>query len=90
MRPIDLEGLLSEDHQARLVWGYGERQALSVLYARIKAVEGGVGRAPLGPELPLSRWLYATLDGVGSARALARLCVDTGRRTTRNWPRTRR
>lgn len=74
MRPIDLEGLLAEDHQARLVWGYVERQDLSLLYARIKAVEGGVGRAPIAPEILLSLWLYATLEGVGSARALARLC----------------
>jgi transposase len=74
MRPVDLESLLPEDHKARIVWGYVERQDLSPLYARIKAVEGGVGRAPIAPEILLSLWLYATLDGVGSARALARLC----------------
>ncbi|SFQ31419.1 hypothetical protein SAMN05216229_11673 [Geopseudomonas sagittaria] len=41
LRPSDLESLLSEDHQARLVWGYVERQDLSPLYAGIKAVDGG-------------------------------------------------
>lgn len=74
LRPVDLESLLPEDHKARIVWGYVERQELSLLYARIKAVEGGVGRAPIAPEILLSLWLYATLEGVGSARALARLC----------------
>lgn len=74
LRPVDLESLLPEDHKARIVWGYVERQDLSLLYARIKAVEGGVGRAPIAPEILLSLWLYATLEGVGSARALARLC----------------
>ena len=74
LRPVDLESLLPEDHKARIVWGYVEQQDLWLLYARIKAIEGGVGRAPIAPEILLSLWLYATLEGVGSARALARLC----------------
>lgn len=74
LRPSDLESLLAEDHPARLVWGYVERQDLSALYARIKAVEGGSGRSAIAPEILLALWLYATLQGVGSARALARLC----------------
>jgi transposase len=74
LRPSDLESLLAQDHQARVVWGYVERQNLSGLYARIKVVEGGAGRSAIAPEILLSLWLYATLDGVGSARALARLC----------------
>lgn len=74
LRPVDLESLLPEDHKARIVWGYVEQQDLSLLYSRIKAVEGGVGRSPIAPEVLLSLWLYATLEGVGSARALARLC----------------
>lgn len=74
LRPSDLESLLSEDHLARLVWGYVERQDLSALYSRIKAVDGGCGRSAIAPEILLALWLYATLEGVGSARALARLC----------------
>lgn len=74
MRPVDLESLLPEDHKARIVWGYVEQQDLSALYARIKAVEGGVGRPAIAPEILMSLWLYATLEGVGSARALERLC----------------
>lgn len=74
LRPSDLESLLSEDHPARLVWGYVERQDLSPLYAGIKAVDGTCGRSAIAPEIQLALWLYATLEGVGSARALARLC----------------
>ena len=37
------------------------------------AVEGGVGRAAIAPEILLSLWLYATLDGVGSGREASRL-----------------
>jgi transposase len=74
LRPSDLDSLLAEDHAARLVWGYVERQDLSMLYGTIKAVEGGSGRSAIAPEILLSLWLYATLEGVGSARALARLC----------------
>lgn len=74
MRPVDLESLLPEDHKARVVWGYVVQQDLSALYARIKAVEGGVGRAAIAPQILMSLWLYATLEAVGSARALERLC----------------
>jgi transposase len=78
LQPCDLVSLLAEDHPARLVWGYVERQDLSPLYSAIRAVEGGSGRSTIASEillsLSLSLWLYATLQGVGSARARARLC----------------
>jgi transposase len=72
----DLESLLPEGHRARIVWGYVERQNLEGLYAGIKAVEGGVGRCAIAPEILFALWLYATLEGVGSARAIARLTVE--------------
>lgn len=74
LRASDLESLLEADHTARLVWDFVERQDLSLLYAQIKAVEGRPGRDTIAPEILLSLWLYATLEGVGSARALERLC----------------
>lgn len=72
-RASDLESLLAEGHRARLVWAYVERQDLKKFYAGIRAVEGGVGRAAIAPEVLLALWLYATLDGVGSGREIARL-----------------
>ena len=72
--PVDLDSLLPADHRARAVWTFVERMDLSVLYASIRAVEGHAGRAPIDPRILTALWLYATLDGVGSARALTRLC----------------
>jgi transposase len=69
-----LDELLSEDHQARVVWEYVHSLDLSELYERIQAVDDGPGRAPADPPILLALWLYATLRGVGSARELNRLC----------------
>jgi transposase len=72
-RASDLDSVLPEGHRARLVWAYVERQDLTRFYAGIRAVDGGVGRAAIAPEILLALWLYATLDGVGSARQVSRL-----------------
>jgi len=74
LRPVDLEALLPPDHRARLVWQFVEALDLSDLYGPIRAVEGHAGRPAIDPKILLALWLYATLEGVGSARALARLC----------------
>jgi transposase len=73
-RPIDLEGLLPADHRARIVWEFVQGLDLREFYAAIRAVDGHVGRPAIDPAILLALWLYATLEGVGSARALARLC----------------
>jgi transposase len=71
---MPLEDLLDTDHQARVVWDFVSQLDLSLLYARIRAVEGGPGRPAIDPRILTAVWLYATLEGVGSARALAWLC----------------
>jgi transposase len=76
LRPSDLESLLPEGHRARAVWAYVEQADVSRLYAGIKAVDGGSGRTPIAPEILLALWLYATVEGVGSARAIARLTQE--------------
>ncbi len=76
LRASDVDSVLPEGHRARLVWGYVERQDLGGLYAGIKAVEGGVGRTPIAPQILFALWLYATLEGIGSARAIARLTLE--------------
>lgn len=67
-----LDSLLPEEHQARIVWAFVEKQDLSALYELIRAREDSPGRTPIAPELLMALWLNATLDGVGSARELAR------------------
>ncbi len=76
-RPMSLDQLLPEDHTARLVWAYVEGLDLSDYYIKIRAVEGHVGRSPIDPQILFALWLYASLDGVGSARRLDRLCHES-------------
>jgi len=76
MRNLALDALLPEDHRARIVWQYVEGLDLSPLYASIRSVEGDKGRAATDPRILLALWLYATVEGVGSARGLARLCEE--------------
>jgi transposase len=75
LHPSNLESLLAPGHRARIVWGFVERQDLSRMYAQIKAREGASGRAAIAPEILFALWLYAIVEGVGSARALARLTL---------------
>ncbi|MGQ3296722.1 IS1182 family transposase [Reyranella sp.] len=76
LRPVDLDSLLAADHPARVIWRYVERLDLKVLEDAIGAREHTPGQAPASPRLLLALWLYATSQGVGSARALERLCAS--------------
>ena len=76
IRMLALDGLLAEDHQARLVWQYVDGLDMTPLYDLIRAVEGRAGRNPIDPKILMALWLHATLNGVGSARQLAQLCED--------------
>lgn len=73
--PMPLDDLLTDDHQARVVWRFVEGLDLTDWYARIRAVEGHPGRPPADPRILTALWLSATLEGVGSARALDYLCT---------------
>jgi transposase len=72
LRPVDLESLLPPDHPARAVWAFVEALDLSPLYEKVQAVEGVAGRPAIDPMIFMALWLYATIEGVGSARALER------------------
>src|SRR6266581_266361 len=74
LRAVDIESLIGEDHPVRLIWSYVEELDLSELEDRIKARGDRPGHPATSPRLLLALWLYATSDGVGSARALERLC----------------
>lgn len=71
-----LDSLLPEDHRARLVWEYVEGLDLRRLHEAIQSVEGRPGRDAIDPRILMALWLYATLEGVGSARQLARWCAE--------------
>ena len=74
LRAVDIDSLIGEDHPARVIWAYVAGLDLSELEDRIKAREHTPGHPPIAPRLLLALWLYATSEGVGSARALERLC----------------
>jgi transposase len=76
MRCLALDQLLPDDHQARLVWAYVEGLNLTPLYHAIQARQGVAGRDANDPRILMALWLYATLDGIGSARRLDELCTD--------------
>jgi transposase len=72
----DLDATLPDDHPARAVWAFLERLDLSAFYASIKSVEGRAGHPTTDPQVLLALWLYATSEGVGSARQIDRLCKE--------------
>lgn len=74
MHWASLDEMLEPEHPARAVWAAVLKLDMSPWLARIKAVEGQAGRDATLPQLLLALWIYATLEGVGSARALERLC----------------
>jgi len=72
----DLDASLPEDHPARAIWAFLDRLDLSPFYASIKSVLGRAGHPTTDPQVLLALWLFATSDGVGSARQIARLCKE--------------
>jgi transposase len=74
LRAVDLDGLVAADDVVRDVWSFVEELNLSELYEAIASREGSAGRPAIDPKILLALWLYATVRGIGSARAVARLC----------------
>lgn len=74
LRPVDLDALLAPDHPARTVWAFVQAMELAPLYARIKSAGSRGGAPAIDPAILVALWLWATIDGVGSAREIDRLC----------------
>ena len=74
--PVDVDQLLPPEHLARRVWAAVEGLDLSAFYGEIRVQEGGRGRAATDPALLIALWLYATTQGVTSARKVGRECVE--------------
>lgn len=70
MQLLSLDQWLDADHRVRLVWQYVESLDLSELYEPIKATVGNVGRDPIDPRILFALWLFATLEGITSARRI--------------------
>jgi transposase len=76
LRAVTLDDLVPDDHRVRLVWRFVEELDLTALHATIKAVEGQPGHPPPDPRILVALWLFATIEGIGSAREVARLCQE--------------
>lgn len=72
---MPLEDLLTPEHHARVLWQFVQGLDLTPLLADLKAVQGRPGRPALDPQIGVALWLYATVEGIGSARALDYLCT---------------
>ncbi len=76
LRSFDLDSTIPKDHRARLLWRAVETLDLSAFYEPIKARVGVAGRPSGDPKVFVTLWLYATMDCVGSAHEVERLCKD--------------
>ncbi|WP_145072667.1 IS1182 family transposase [Aureliella helgolandensis] len=74
MHMLSLEDMLPRDHRARIVWSFVKTLDLEPLYEKIVVTKSTVGRNSIAPEILVSLWLLATLDGIGTARELGRRC----------------
>ncbi len=76
LQPCVLDELLPPDHDARMIWEVVTSLDLSEFYEPIRARGSAPGRRATDPKLLVALWLYATKNGVGSGRELARLCAS--------------
>jgi transposase len=76
LRDDSLEQLLPPEHPVRDVWRFVEGLDLSRLQEEIRSVPGHAGAPAIDPRILMALWLQATIEGVGSSRALAKLCEE--------------
>jgi transposase len=74
MQLFSLDQMLPADHRARSVWAFVQGLDLEPFYQDIEVSDNVAGRTAIAPEILIALWLLATLDGIGSARELARRC----------------
>jgi transposase len=70
---VDLDAEVPADHEVRAIVAVVDKLDLRGLYADVRA-RGEIAGAPAtDPKILLGLWVYATSDGVGSGREIARL-----------------
>lgn len=69
-----IDDLIPQGHQARMIWTVVDSLPMSSFLEQLKARGSTPGRAAADPKVLVALWLYATCQGVGSGRELARLC----------------
>ena len=61
----------------RAVWALVLRWDLTLFLQGIRARGTRPGRAATDPQLLIALWLFATIEGMGCGRQLARLCIES-------------
>lgn len=74
MQWFSLDQLLPKEHVARVVWRFVQSLDLEPFYREIKVARDVPGQPAIAPEILVALWMWATLDGIGSARELDRRC----------------
>jgi transposase len=77
VQPRTLDELVAEDHPVRAVWALVLRWDLTLFLQGIRARGERPGRAATDPQLLIALWLYATIEGIGCGRQLARHCIES-------------
>ncbi|MBI2848506.1 MAG: IS1182 family transposase [Chloroflexi bacterium] len=72
----DLDSMVADNHPVRTVWEFLSKLDLSAFYSSIKTALDRPGRPASDPQVLLALWVYATAEGIGSARRLARLSEE--------------
>lgn len=73
MQFLSLDQWLDQDHRVRIVWQYVESLDLTELYQSIKATHHSAGRDAIDPRILFALWLFATIEGLSSARRIDEL-----------------
>jgi transposase len=71
-----LDELIAPEHQVRTLWAVVQKLDLNAFYQPLKARGENPGRAAADPRLLVALWLWASTQGVGSARRVAELCQN--------------
>jgi transposase len=67
------ESMLGASHPARLLWDVLGTLDLTACEATCRSEQGKAGRSLKSPRMLLTLWLYAIVNGIGSAREIGRL-----------------
>lgn len=71
-----LDDSLPDDHKVRSVAKYVSQLDLSRILCKIKSVDSSPGAPATSPEVLLTLWLYAFIEGIVSARTINRYCKE--------------
>lgn len=72
-----LDELVDEHHRVRNVWKFVELINMEKLLEKVQSFQNSSGRPAVDPKILLALWLYATIDGCGSAYELDKLCNES-------------